>query len=121
MLKQLTPIIDSRKVISPKDSLFFAIDGDRNNGHNYITKLYNDGVRNFVIEDPDFNISSFENATFELVDSSIYAFQKYVQNIREQFNIPVIGVTGSNGKTIVKEWLSELLDDNEVVIKSPRS
>ena len=120
MLEKLLPIIDSRKVIYPSKSIFFAITGERHNGHDYIDDLYKKGVRNFVIEDDTFDTSLYD-ARFILSTSTIHELQKYARQKRLQFQLPTIGITGSNGKTIVKEWLSELLFEDEIVVKSPRS
>ncbi len=121
-----TPIIylllDSRKVIVARDSVFFAIKGSRHDGHQYIRTLYEKGVRNFILEavaavDP----AQFPEATFWQVGNAVYALQKLAGYHRSQFSVPVIGVTGSNGKTIVKEWLALLLHKNFKIVKSPKS
>ena len=117
----LIPLIDSRKVINSENSLFYAIKGQQNDGHNYIGYLYDIGIRHFVIEDSNFDISPYNEAQFSIVDNSIKALQKHAKTYRGNFQIPIIGITGSNGKTIVKEWLSQLLSEDFSVAKSPRS
>ena len=119
--KNLIPIIDSRNVINPKKSIFYAIKGPQNDGHNYIEELYSFGVRHFVIDNNTYNYQKFDDATFKLVPSTIKELQLQAKNYRKKFNFPVIGITGSNGKTIVKEWLSQLLSSKYIVAKSPRS
>jgi alanine racemase len=113
--------IDSRKVGSPEQTLFFAIPGERNDGHKYIEDCFRNGLRNFVISDVS-TISSIDlEANFILVENVVDALQKLAIYHRKQFDIPVIGITGSNGKTIVKEWLSFLLEEEYDIIKSPKS
>ena len=113
--------IDSRKVMLPAQSLFFAIKGDRHDGHNFIERLYEDGVRAFVV-DQDFKASEkLDDAFFIAVENPLAALQTVAAAKRAQFNYPLIGVTGSNGKTIVKEWLFQLLDTSYNIIRSPKS
>ena len=114
-------LIDSRIFIPTNNSLFFAIDGQRHDGHNFITDLYQKNVKNFVISKEIPEISKLKDANFILVDNSIDALQKLAQFHRQQFNIPIVGITGSNGKTIVKDWLSQLLENKKTVLKSPKS
>jgi len=113
--------IDSRKIRFPEQTLFFAIPGERNDGHKYIKDCYEKGIRNFVISDVK-SISSLSlDANFILVNDVVDALQKIAKFHREQFDIPILGITGSNGKTIVKEWLSQLLSNEYDIIKSPKS
>lgn len=119
--ENLIPLIDSRKLVSPSESIFFAIKGPQNDGHKYISFLYNEGVKHFVIENDLTPFSSFPKAHFYKVNSSVECLQEYTADYRENFKIPVIAITGSNGKTIVKEWLSQLLSLKYSVAKSPRS
>lgn len=119
-------LTDSRKVAQPSGSLFFAIKGNWNDGHNYIPALYKAGVRQFVVEEQTNTTGTLwtelcPEANLLQVQSSLQALQQVACWHREQFWIPVIGITGSNGKTIVKEWLSQLLSPDELVAKSPRS
>jgi alanine racemase len=112
---------DTRTIVSGKETLFFALNTGRNDGHNYLRKAYDKGVRNFVISNEKKNISGFPEATFMLVENTLKAFQKLAKSVRDKFQGNVIGITGSNGKTIVKEWLSELLVDDYRIIRSPKS
>ena len=113
--------IDSRTIADVASCLFFAIKGVRHDGHLYMDELYAKGVRNFVISNPDFNLSKFTDACCLLVPDSLTALQQLAAWIRNQFTYPVLGITGSNGKTIVKEWLYELLQDDLSIIRSPKS
>lgn len=122
--KNKSPIIhllfDSRKIISPDSSLFFAIKGSRKNGHQYISDLYTKGVKNFVVSDR-IDHEKYPEANFIKVNDTLDALQTLAAYHRRQFSIPVIGITGSNGKTIVKEWLYQLLQDDYNIIRSPKS
>ncbi|MBV9988202.1 MAG: alanine racemase, partial [Chitinophagaceae bacterium] len=113
-------LTDSRKIVFPEQSLFFAISGPRRNGHQFIHEVYERGVRNFVVG-KDFDQSPFSDANFLKVDHVLKALQALAAWRRRQFDIPVIGITGSNGKTIVKEWLYQLLHDAHSIVRSPRS
>jgi len=114
-------VIDSRNLISPADSLFFAIKGERHNGHQYIEELSNKkNLKNFVVNYIDRSWKKI-NANFIVVDDSVLAIQKLAAWHREQFKGNIIGITGSNGKTIVKEWLYQLLHQDKTIIRSPKS
>jgi Alr-MurF fusion protein len=113
-------LTDSRKVIQQESSVFFAIQGPHHNGHQYIKSLYKSGIRQFVIEQ-NINVEDLPEANFLQVDSSLEALQKIVAAHRSQFSIPVIGITGSNGKTIIKEWLYQLLSKEYTIVKNPGS
>ena len=112
--------IDSRKTGTAKSVLFLAITGDRHNGHDYLQQLYSAGVRNFIVEH-NLALKSFPQANILQVTSSVTALQKIAEHHRHQFSIPVIGITGSNGKTIIKEWLGQMLSPDLVVVKNPGS
>ncbi len=114
-------IIDSRKASSQPGAVFFAIKGIRHDGHYYLTELYRLGIRQFVVEQEVSEIRDFADANFLLVRSTIDALQKLAAFHRKSFSIPVIGITGSNGKTIVKEWLFQMLSRAQVVVKNPGS
>ncbi len=96
-------LIDSRKVTSADNALFFCIVTQKNNGHNYIPELYEKGIRYFVVSSLPENQENYVNARFIVVNNTLVALQTLATHHRHQFNIPVIGITGSNGKTIVKE------------------
>ena len=101
-------------------SVFFAIHGPHHNGHQYIQQLYQTGVRQFIIEE-HVDVRDYKDANFIQVQSSIDALQKVAAHHRGNFSIPVIGITGSNGKTIVKEWLYQLLSPQYTTAKNPGS
>jgi alanine racemase len=113
-------LIDSRKLVFPETSLFFSIKTEKRDGHDFIPDLYRRGVRNFVISDL-VNLDQFPDAQFLLVKDGVDALQQIASAHRKQFHYPVIGITGSNGKTIVKEWLFHLLHDEFNIVRSPRS
>lgn len=113
-------VIDTRKIADPQNALFIAISTSRRDGHDFIEEAYEKGVRNFLIQ-KTLAADAFPNASFILVDNTQQALQQIAIAHRKQFSIPVIGITGSNGKTVVKEWLYQLLADDFEVVKSPRS
>lgn len=113
-------IIDSRQTIGSAGSVFFAINGERHDGHQFIASLYAKGIRNFVIE-KDIVRKEFPEANFLLVASSLHSIQLLAAHHRTQFDIPVFGITGSNGKTIIKEWLYQLLSRDYNIVKNPGS
>jgi alanine racemase len=120
-------LTDSRQISFPDQSIFFAIKGEHHDGHQFLKELYVKGVREFVIEEASLNdslraeIETWQDATIWVVFSSIRAMQKLVSTHRSQFSIPVLGIVGSNGKTIIKEWLSQLTAPGQRVIASPKS
>jgi len=114
-------LIDSRRFIRSAKTLFFALKGVRNDGHRYIRDLYRKGIRYFVISDSNFSRSGLEEASFFKVPDTLKAMQQLAAFHREMFDIPVIGVTGSNGKTIVKEWLFQLMSPDKKIVRSPKS
>ncbi|MCJ8164726.1 bifunctional UDP-N-acetylmuramoyl-tripeptide:D-alanyl-D-alanine ligase/alanine racemase [Pontibacter sp. E15-1] len=126
-LAQPLPIIhlltDSRKLSQPAGTLFFAIRGRYNDGHKYLHQLYLQGVRQFVVEQGDAAElrQRYPEANLLQVPDSLAALQQLAAWHRSRFQIPVVGITGSNGKTIVKEWLAQLLSPDELTVKSPRS
>jgi Alr-MurF fusion protein len=111
-------ITDSRSFFESNNSLFFAITGPRNNGHNYIPDMLAKGVSVFVVSEEEKIIN---DAAFILVKDTTASLQKLASSCRAVFNCPVIGITGSNGKTVIKEWLFELLSKNYNIIRSPKS
>lgn len=115
---------DTRKILNPENTAFFALKGDFRDGHSFIKDAYLAKVRNFVVSDKNFienNKLNFPDAQFHLVDSSLNALQKLAIHHRKQFDIPVLGITGSVGKTIVKEWLYHLLKNKFHIVRSPKS
>ena len=103
-------LTDSRSLCFPEETLFFAIKTERNDGHRYIADLYYRGVRNFVVEQvPENYPVDYPDANFLKVVGTREALQRLAERHRDEFDVPVIGITGSNGKTIVKEWLYQLL------------
>lgn len=113
-------LLDSRKVVYPSTSLFFALQGPRRNGHQFIRELYDKGVCNFVVQ-AKFSVEGIPNVNVIVVQDTLNALQALAEHHRKQYNIPVIGITGSNGKTIVKEWLNQLLEDEYQIVRSPKS
>ncbi len=113
-------LLDSRKVFAPASSLFFALRGPRRDGHQFIADLFKRGVMNFVV-DRQMEIRDYPEANFLKVHDSLEALQLLAAHHRRQFSIPVIGITGSNGKTIVKEWLYQLLHQDYTIVRSPKS
>jgi alanine racemase len=113
-------ITDSRKAVVQEGSVFFAISGAHHDGHRYVQSLYEAGIRQFIIE-KEFPIAQFTGANFLKVDSAILALQKIAAFHRSKFSIPVAAITGSNGKTIIKEWLYQLLSKEYTIVKNPGS
>ena len=113
-------LFDSRKLVFPDTSLFFALTAGRRNGHEYIPDMYKRGVKAFVVSE-EVQMEKFPEAFFIIVDNTLDALQQLAAHHRAQFTFPVIGVTGSNGKTIVKEWLYHLLSPDYRIVRSPKS
>ena len=113
-------VVDSRKIIFPKSTLFFALRGPRRDGHEFIREAYEKGIRHFVIS-RRIDTYTYPDADFFLVYNALKALQILAAIHRAGFNYPVIGITGSNGKTIVKEWLYQLLNPDFNIVRSPRS
>ena len=120
-------LTDSRSLCFPEETLFFALKTQRNDGHKYITDLYRRGVRNFVVDSlpptPSDQVvsSALEGANFLIVPSPLAALQRLAERHRDEFDCPIVGITGSNGKTMVKEWLYQLLSPQMSVTRSPKS
>ncbi len=126
MLNSPTNIIsslltDSRSLTYPDETLFFAIRTKNNDGHHYIAPLYEKGVRNFVVERTTIIPPEFDDANYLVVNNTCTALQSIATYHRKRFNIPVIGITGSKGKTTLKERLNQLLKDDFNIVRSPRS
>lgn len=122
-LSQINGLLtDSRSLAFPETTLFFALRTRLGDGHRYIDSLFRQGVRNFVVEEVPENFETrFPSANFLCVTSPLKALQRLSERHREEYNIPVVGITGSNGKTIVKEWLFQLLIPTYYVTRSPKS
>ncbi len=115
-------LTDSRQLVAPATSLFFALKSPRNDGHRYIPELLYRGVRCFVVEPGEaFFPKDYPDAVFLITENPLKALQQLAAFHRDNFNIPLTAITGSNGKTIVKEWLSQILDSHWVVARSPKS
>ena len=114
-------LTDSRTVSFPEQSLFFALKTKTNDGHKYIPELYKLRVRNFVVSEMAPEFANLTDANFLLVKDPLRALQQLAIHHRKKFDIPVIGITGSNGKTIVKEFLYQLLHTEFNIVRSPRS
>ncbi len=121
-------LTDSRSLCFPEETLFFALKSARNDGHKYIADLYRRGVRNFVVESrgilefcPDGSVESMKDANFLIVPSPLAALQRLAERHRDEFDIPIVGITGSNGKTMVKEWLYQVLLPSQKIVRSPKS
>ena len=120
-------LTDSRSLCFPEETLFFALRSSRNDGHRYIDDLYRRGVRNFVVDAKgilEFHANGTEgmkDANFLVVPSPLAALQRLAERHRDEFNVPIVGITGSNGKTMVKEWLYQLLLPSQKIVRSPRS
>jgi len=113
-------VIDTRKIKNPESSLFIALSSARRDGHSFINDAYEKGVRNFIIQ-KEVDVSEYRHANFILVKNSLQALQQIATTHRKHYSIPVIGITGSNGKTVVKEWLYQLLAEDRQIVRSPRS
>ena len=112
-------LTDSRSLCFPEETLFFALKSERNDGHNYIPELYRRGVKNFVVTNvPKGYASDYPGANFLKVVNTLEALQRLAERHRDEFNIPIVGITGSNGKTMVKEWLYQLLSPSMFVLNA---
>jgi alanine racemase/UDP-N-acetylmuramyl pentapeptide synthase len=125
-------LLDSRRLVFPDNSLFFSLKGPRRDGSLFVEELYRRGVRNFVVQEGVASVGrsgegarmgtgEMTDANVILVDDTLAALQRLAAWHRRQFTLPVIGITGSNGKTIVKEWLNQLLEDACHIVRSPKS
>jgi len=112
-------VYDSRRIQQSSSSLFFALITEHNDGHKYLLSAWKKGIRNFVVsEQPQ---QDLKDSNIILVDDTLDALQELASFDRKQFSIPVIGITGSNGKTVVKEWLNHLLEEDYKIVRSPKS
>jgi len=113
--------IDSRQINKPELAAFFAIHTSRRDGHDFIQAAYLAGIRLFFVSRTERWVQQFPDAGFILVKDSLIALQSIAIHHRKAFHIPVIGITGSNGKTVVKEWLYQALNTDYKIIRSPKS
>ncbi|MDW8297545.1 MAG: alanine racemase, partial [Raineya sp.] len=114
--------VDTRKLFVPENTLFVAIKGKNHDGHNFLAEAYEKGVRNFIVENEKAVLSFREKGiNYVVVKNSIRAFQKVAAWHRSKFQYPVMAITGSNGKTIIKEWLTQLLGEEFNIVRSPKS
>jgi alanine racemase len=114
-------LTDSRSLSFPEESVFFALHTQRNDGHRYLPDLYKRGLRNFVVSSETIDLSLMPDANVVWVPDTLVALQQLAAHHRQQFSCPVMAITGSNGKTIVKEWLWQVLREDVVIARSPRS
>ena len=115
-------LTDSRSLTYPRETLFVALRTHNADGHQYVQPLFDQGVRNFVVDSLDYVPREIERrANFLIVPDTLDALQAIAEYHRRRFDIPVIGITGSRGKTTVKEWLYQLLKDDYHIVRSPRS
>lgn len=111
---------DSRRIQEPASSVFFALRTERTNGHDFLLDAWKKGVRNFIVSGED-RTGSLTGSNVILVEDTLAALQALAGFHRRHYNIPIIGITGSNGKTIVKEWLFQLLHEEQRIVRSPKS
>ena len=114
-------MIDSRQLTDPNHTIFIALITNRNDAHQYIFDLYQKGVKTFLVNHIPENCKELKDACFLIVTNTLDALQTLATHHRERFDIPVIAITGSNGKTIVKEWLYQLLKQDYTICRSPKS
>ena len=114
-------LTDSRSLCFAEETLFFALKSKRGDGHKYIPDLYERGVRNFVVSDLPEEIENYADANFLQVSNPLKGLQRLAEKYRSRFDVPVVGITGSNGKTVVKEWIYQLLSPERIITRSPRS
>ncbi len=114
-------LIDSRRAMISQKAVFIALKGARHNGHHYISELYSKGIRQFIVEEADFPEICKEGSNVLLVPDTMVAFQQIAAAHRRSFSFDVIGITGSNAKTIVKEWLNQMLSGHYRITRSPKS
>lgn len=120
-LRISTLLIDSRSLTDADESLFFALHTRNNDGHRYLQNLYDKGVRNFVVEYVPTSMQALGDVNFLVVNNVTLALQSIARQHRQHFSCPIVGITGSKGKTTVKEWLYQLLQDDFNIERSPRS
>lgn len=110
---------DSRTIVLPTNGIFIALKGIQKSGNFYINDAYQKGIRQFILTEKPTNLP--DDANYILVDDALQAIQNLAQFHREKFDYPIIGITGSNGKTVIKEWLYQLLWEDYKIVRSPKS
>ncbi len=113
-------VYDSRKIQFAESSLFFALQVGRGDGHQFLASAYQSGIRNFVVAHA-IDTAALPGSNVIVVDNTLQALQQLAAYHRQHFQIPILGITGSNGKTIVKEWLYQLLQPDHYIVRSPKS
>jgi len=113
-------LLDSRKIAHPASSVFIALSTERRDAHAFCWDVYLAGVRCFIVHQ-EFDITSYKDAWVIQVPNTLIALQQLAAWHRAKFSIPIVGITGSNGKTIVKEWLYQLLETDYIIVRSPKS
>lgn len=114
-------LTNSRELVLPSDTLFFALRTATGDGHRYLADLHGEGVRNFVVDDASSVPECLADANVLVVPSALEALQRLAAHHRSRFDIPVVAITGSRGKTVCKEWLYEMLKDRYRIVRSPGS
>ena len=115
-------LTDTRRVAFPETSLFFPLVGRFHDGHDFIEAAYARGVRNFLVSKSTFLFQNFKDANFLKIEDVLRGIQKIAAAHRREFpDLEVVGITGSNGKTVVKEWLFQLLREDFNIVRSPKS
>ncbi|PBQ32610.1 bifunctional UDP-N-acetylmuramoyl-tripeptide:D-alanyl-D-alanine ligase/alanine racemase [Sphingobacteriaceae bacterium] len=114
---------DSRGLHSAEETIFIALKTQRNNGHLYIPELIESGLKSFLVAEGEFDYSDFKDSdvSFIVSEDPLHTIQILASYHRQRFSIPVIGITGSHGKTVVKEWLYQLLKNDFAICRSPKS
>lgn len=113
--------VDSRSVTRPEETVFYAIKGQNNDGHDYVTGLYSRGVRHFVLSERRPGFENLKDASLRYVEDTLRALQEDAAEYRNGCRAEVTAITGSNGKTVVKEWIAQLIGEDVPVSRSPRS
>lgn len=112
--------LDTRNIFDAPHALFFALKGQRLDAHTFVAEAYRKGIRNFIVQKNN-NITFLAQANVIIVDDVLATLQAFATKHRNNFHLPIIAITGSNGKTIIKEWLFQLLENDYNIVRSPRS
>ena len=114
-------VTDSRHIAKNENMLFVAIKGLNHNGHDFLKEVYEKGIRNFLVSELPAETKDFKNCNILKTTDTIKALQEIATAYRNKFDIPVLAITGSNGKTMVKEWLYQLLSNDYNIVRSPKA